>query len=100
MRFIDIPWIFNDKLPIRKAINEGISTSPGYQRMYALGVDSFRLHLRLKQLHSSDHNQVFGETGTLSVNQRGQIERELSLAEIQGGIAVVNPITAAETEQP
>jgi hypothetical protein len=100
VRFIDIPWIFNEELEIRQAINNGIPSSPGYQRMYALGVDSFRLHLRLKQLRNGDRNQVFGETGTLSLNMLGQIERELSLAEIQNGIAVVNPITAAETELP
>jgi outer membrane PBP1 activator LpoA protein len=100
VRFIDIPWIFNEELEIRQAINNGIPSSAGYQRMYALGVDSFRLHLRLKQLRNGDRNQVFGETGTLSLNMLGQIERELSLAEIQNGIAVVNPITAAETELP
>ncbi|MBB5188117.1 hypothetical protein HNQ57_002396 [Zhongshania antarctica] len=100
VRFIDIPWIFNEELEIRQAINNGIPSSPGYQRMYALGVDSFRLHLRLKQLRNGDRNQVFGETGTLSLNMLGQIERELSLAEIQNGIAVVNPITATETELP
>ncbi|WP_373092111.1 penicillin-binding protein activator [Zhongshania sp.] len=98
VRFIDIPWIFNEELEIRQAINNGIPSSAGYQRMYALGVDSFRLHLRLKQLRNGDRNQVFGETGTLSLNMLGQIERELSLAEIQNGIAVVNPITTAETE--
>lgn len=100
VRFIDIPWIFNEELEIRQAINNGIPSSAGYQRMYALGVDSFRLHLRLKQLRNGDRNQVFGETGTLSLNMLGQIERELSLAEIQNGIAVVNPITTAETELP
>lgn len=100
VRFIDIPWIFNEDLEIRQAINSGIPSSPGYQRMYALGVDSFRLHLRLKQLRNGDGNQVFGETGTLSLNNLGQIERELSLAEIQNGIAVVNPITTTEKELP
>tara|TARA_R110001599_G_scaffold61708_15_gene171774 strand:- start:785 stop:2692 length:1908 start_codon:yes stop_codon:yes gene_type:complete len=100
VRFIDIPWIFNEDLEIRQAINKGIPSSPGYQRMYALGVDSFRLHLRLKQLRNGDNNQVFGETGALSLNMLGQIERELSLAEIQNGIAVVNPITPSEIEQP
>jgi len=100
VRFIDIPWIFNEKSDIRRDINNGIPSSAGYQRMYALGVDSFRLHLRLKQLRNGDNGKVFGETGTLSLNKLGQIERELSLAEIQNGIAVVNPINAVEQDQP
>ncbi len=94
VRFIDIPWIFNNKSALRKDINAGIPSSQGYQRMYALGVDSFRLHLRLKQLRNGASGQVFGETGTLTLNELGQIERELALAEIQDGIAVVNPVGA------
>ncbi len=100
VRFIDIPWIFNEDSEIRQAINNGIPSSASYQRMYALGVDSFRLHLRLKQLRNGADSKVFGETGTLSLNILGQIERELSLAEIQNGIAVVNPINTAEQDQP
>jgi outer membrane PBP1 activator LpoA protein len=98
VRFIDIPWIFDDKSAIRKDIRDGIPSSPAYQRMYALGVDSFRLHLRLKQLRSGASGQVFGETGTLTLNELGQIERELALAEIQDGVAVVNPMRAASQD--
>ncbi|MBQ0759001.1 MAG: penicillin-binding protein activator [Gammaproteobacteria bacterium] len=98
VRFIDIPWIFNQKSAIRRDINAGIPSSAGYQRMYALGVDSFRLHLRLKQLRNGASGQVFGETGTLTLNELGQIERELSLAEIQDGVAVVNPLGAANQD--
>ena len=95
IRFIDIPWIFDDKSQIRKDINAGIPSSAAYQRMYALGVDSFRLHLRLNQLRNGASGQVFGETGTLTLNDLGQIERELALAEIQEGRAVVNPTRSA-----
>ncbi|CAA0083218.1 Penicillin-binding protein activator LpoA [Zhongshania aliphaticivorans] len=91
VRFIDIPWIFDENSTIRQDISAGIPSSPRYERMYALGVDSFRLHLRLKQLQNGASGQVFGETGTLTLNMLGQIERELSLAEIKDGIAVVNP---------
>lgn len=96
VRFIDIPWVFHEKSEIRRAINAGIPSSPAYQRMYALGVDSFRLHLRLKQLSKNSSAQVFGETGTLSLNALKQIERKLTLAEIQNGIAVLNPLTTVE----
>jgi outer membrane PBP1 activator LpoA protein len=96
VRFIDIPWVFHEKSEIRRAINAGIPSSPAYQRMYALGVDSFRLHLRLKQLSKNSSAQVFGETGTLSLNALKQIERKLTLAEIQNGIVVLNPLTTVE----
>ncbi|MBQ0759826.1 penicillin-binding protein activator [Zhongshania sp.] len=98
VRFIDIPWIFDEKSAIRQEINTGIPSSPAYQRMYALGVDSFRLHLRLKQLRNGASARVFGETGTLTLNALGQIERELALAEIQDGIAVVNPMEIASKD--
>ena len=60
-------------------------------------VDSFRLHMRINQLQSD--GQVFGETGALTLNELGQIERTLSLAKILRGVAVMDaPSTPAQAE--
>ncbi len=92
VHFIDIPWVFNSDSAIRQAINGNLPQSAAYQRMYALGVDSFRLHMRIAQLRGGN-GQVFGETGTLTLNQQGQIERELTLAEIRDGVAVIDALS-------
>lgn len=98
--FVDIPWVFNPDSAIRRNIREGLRGSDAYQRMYALGVDSFRLHLRLKQLRHGG-GQVFGETGTLSLNDLGQIERELTLAHIAEGRAQTDMVPRkAESDLP
>jgi len=89
IHFVDIPWVFNSDSAIRQAINAHFARSDAFQRMYALGVDSFRLHMRINQLRTGS-GQVFGETGTLTLNALGQIERELTLAEIRGGVAVID----------
>ncbi len=89
IHFVDIPWVFNSDSAIRQAINAHFARSDAFQRMYALGIDSFRLHMRINQLRTGS-GQVFGETGTLTLNALGQIERELTLAEIRGGVAVID----------
>lgn len=94
VHFLDIPWVFNDESEIRRTIDQQLPNSGRYQRMYALGVDSFRLHLRLSQLGGGA--QVFGETGTLHLNPLRQVERRLPLAEIRDGKATVVPTGSSE----
>ena len=94
VHFLDIPWVFNDDSEIRRTIDQQLPNSGRYQRMYALGVDSFRLHLRLSQLGAG--SQVFGETGTLHLNAQRQVERRLPLAEIRDGRATVIPTGSSE----
>lgn len=94
VQFLDIPWVFNEESEIRRTIDQLLPNSDRYQRMYALGVDSFRLHLRLSQLGSGA--QVFGETGALHLNPLRQIERRLPLAEIRSGRATVIPTGSGE----
>ncbi|USA44285.1 penicillin-binding protein activator [Spongiibacter taiwanensis] len=93
VHFIDIPWILNEDSNLHRAIANELPQSSNYQRMYALGVDSFRLHLRLGQLQSADSSRLFGETGTLRLNNLRQIERKLSLAEMQNGVPITVPMS-------
>ncbi len=95
VHFIDIPWVLNSDSAIRQTINNNLPQYSAYQRMYALGVDSFRLHMRINQLRNSSA-QVFGETGTLTMNDLGQIERELTLAEIRDGVAVIDALSQTQ----
>ncbi|MBD2859729.1 penicillin-binding protein activator [Spongiibacter sp. KMU-158] len=87
--FVDIPWVLNTPSELHKTIVDGLADSEDMQRMYALGVDSFRLTLRLKQLQQPG-NQIFGETGRLSLNENRQILRHLSPAKMAAGKAVLN----------
>ena len=56
-----------------------------------MGVDSFRLYLRLEQLRQFPYTRVSGATGLLTIKPDGGIRRELSNAVIVNGTASVLP---------
>lgn len=54
-------------------------------RFYALGIDAYRIHPYLKQLSAIPGTEISGETGTLSLNQTGQVKRTLVWARYKDG---------------
>lgn len=96
--FTDMPWILNAPGPLRGSILKEIKHSKPYLRMYALGVDSFQLHPRLRQLEEITNSRVFGQTGTLKLNHFNAIERELLFAEFRGGRATLIPVADQQLE--
>lgn len=90
--FTDMPWVLNPPTPLHREISAEISHSRPYQRMYALGVDSFQVYPRLRQLEQIPNSRVFGQTGILKLDHFDAIERESLFAQIQGGRAKLIPI--------
>jgi outer membrane PBP1 activator LpoA protein len=101
VKFTDMPWMLETASPLRQTIDTEIPQSKQYQRMYALGIDSFQLHPRLRQLEVVPNSRVYGQTGTLKLNQRNEIERQLLLAKIKRGratlIPFIDPTLSAKT---
>lgn len=97
--FTDIPWLLDDKSPLRVKAQTAFPQYRNLQRMIALGVDSYRLHNRLPQLVELNSARVFGETGTLTLNKQNQIERRLMFAQFKNGKAVRVPIAERFTDQ-
>lgn len=93
VKFVDTPWSLTDQAPEKAAILKEIPQSRHYQRMYALGVDAYRLYPRLQQMAQLENSRVYGETGSLRLNAAGQIERELLLAVFEDGLAKNIPLT-------
>lgn len=93
VKFVDTPWSLTDQAPEKAAILKEIPQSRHYQRMYALGVDAYRLYPRLQQMAQLENSRVYGETGSLRLNASGQIERELLLAVFEDGLAKNIPLT-------
>ena len=96
VRFTDMPWVLNTPSPLHQQISAEIEQSKQYQRMYALGVDSYQLHPRLRQLQEMTNSRVYGHTGTLKLNDRNEIERQMLFAQIKRSKATVIP-TAGQT---
>lgn len=93
VKFVDSPWSLNNESPEKKAILKELPQSRHYQRMYALGVDAYRLYPRLQQMAQLDSSRVYGATGSLKINEAGQVERQLQLAVFENGLAKNIPLT-------
>ncbi len=91
IRFTDMPWVLNPPTELHQQIDNELAHSKQYQRMVALGVDSFQLHPRLRQLEEITNSRVYGQTGTLKLNKRNEIEREMLLAQIRRNRAQLIP---------
>lgn len=99
IKFTDMPWILEKPTALHKTIEAENTTSKLYQRMYALGIDSFQLHARLRQLKEISSSRVFGETGSLKLNDKQQIERQTMLAKIKNSKAEIIPIVEQSSSE-
>ena len=87
IRFTTLPWFFDRDLPEKEAINAHSSTI-NYQFLYALGVDAYHVHPRLRQLQSVAQASYYGSTGKLSMDKSGRFVREQVWAVFERGKAV------------
>ncbi|MBK1694589.1 hypothetical protein CKO09_07540 [Chromatium weissei] len=71
--FVDIPWM----LTAHQNITQGRADS--LARLYAMGIDAYRLLPRLTDLANNAGGYYSGQTGGLSVDQVGRIQRQLQL---------------------
>lgn len=77
--FVDIPWMFGvggDGPLARQRLSN--STDP-LARLHAMGIDAYRLAPRLANLAKNPGAYYPGQTGGLSLNSLGRIQRQLEL---------------------
>lgn len=83
--FCDQPWVLqNSQLysEVEKALPEGQGR---YARLYAMGVDAFRLMPHIKQLSISPENQVFANTGALHIDENRRVIRRTQCTSFKHG---------------
>jgi outer membrane PBP1 activator LpoA protein len=84
--FTDLPWLL-EASEIKSDLEKNQKRAKGvYARLYAMGVDAFRLYPRLNQLSVLPDSKIFGVTGDLSMDSEGRIHRQMPLARFQRGI--------------
>jgi len=84
--FTDLPWLL-EASEIKSDLERNQKRAKGsYARLYAMGVDAFRLYPRLNQLSGLPGSKIFGVTGDLSMDSEGRIHRKMPLAKFQRGI--------------
>ena len=85
IQFTDLPWLLESST-LKKDIEKNHPRAKGsYARLYAMGVDAFRLYPRLKQLSALPHSKIFGVTGDLSMDMEGKIHRKMPFAVFNHG---------------
>jgi uncharacterized protein len=98
--FVDIPWILDtertDALS-REALRGRLPNVAGpLARLYAMGIDGYRLAPRIQAMGANPGTFFPGETGGLTLDSIGQIRRQLMLAQFTGaGPKVQSRIEAA-----
>ena len=95
IKFSTLPWFFDDQNSTRQMIQQAADPAPSYQRLYALGVDSYQLYPRLKQLQQSEYTRLYGVTGSLSMSPERRIQREQIWARMKNGRAQSLPMVVS-----
>lgn len=80
LNFVEIPWLI-------EPTQEGDAVSPdglrkAMPRLYAMGVDAYRLGARLDEMSDNPRMSIQGKTGILSMDSQRRIQRELTSAHI------------------
>lgn len=97
IRFTTLPWTLEPNNIEKQMLKKYVDIPANYERLYAMGVDSFLLHNRLKQLNRSSNASIYGKTGKLYLNEQRRIVREQPWAEIVKGEAKALPFLTKET---
>jgi len=95
IRFCETPWLLNTSDPLRQQVTTQWPQAAGsLGRLYAMGIDAYRLAPRLAQLKTLPDSRLDGLTGSLAMGPAQRIERQLPWAEFVGGKVQRLPDTA------
>ncbi|CCK77212.1 LppC family lipoprotein [Oleispira antarctica RB-8] len=85
IQFTELPWLLESS-ELKTIVENNQKRAKGsYARLYAMGVDAFRLYPRLKQLAALPNSKIFGVTGDLSIDEQGKIHRKMPFAMFKRG---------------
>lgn len=85
IHFTDLPWLL-EKSELKQQVESSQKQARGaYARLYAMGVDAFRLYPRLTQLSAFPSSKIFGVTGALSMDEQHKVHRQTRFARFRSG---------------
>ena len=95
IRFVDMPWILDTRSDLHRLASQVWPDGHGrYERLFALGVDAYRLHARLPMLQTLPDSFLPGVTGQLSLSEDRHLVRQLQWAWFTGGQPKRMPVVA------
>lgn len=90
VNFLGTPWSLKPASQNKVILSQDRdNTSSRLGRFYALGIDAYRIYPYLKQLIALPGTEIIGETGLLSLNENGQVERKLLWAQYKDGTPIL-----------
>ena len=96
--FVDTPWLLDSRSNLDYGQIEKLwpNDSKLFSRLFALGIDAYRLIPSLRRLMIHPSESVPSHTGELFVDSKGRVKRSLLMATYEKGIArLVKPIANA-----
>lgn len=100
IRFVTLPWHFDGENAVKLAVDQHSRPSAAYIRLYAMGVDAYRLYPRLPQLDQVPGTRFYGQTGVLSLTEERKLQREQTWAQIRNGRITALPSAVSEADLP
>jgi hypothetical protein len=95
IQFCETPWLLNINDPLHQQVTtQWPQASGSLGRLYAMGIDAYRLAPRLTQLKALPDTRLDGQSGSLSLGQSQRIERQLPWAKFVNGQVQRLPDTA------
>ncbi|WP_125828477.1 penicillin-binding protein activator [Paraferrimonas haliotis] len=85
LRFNDMTWLINDNADRRQANQLWPQWSLSLQRLYVMGYDAAALIDKLAQMRAFPGYRVQGQSGSLSVDEQGVLQRDLAWGRLQNG---------------
>jgi len=86
IRFCETPWLLGEPDPLREQVlGQWPAAAGSLGRLYAMGVDAYRLAPRLGQLQTLPSSRLDGLSGSLSLAPGQRIVRSLPWAEYRNG---------------
>jgi len=103
IQFGEMPWLFAQGpagLSLEQFLEALPQADPRYLRYYAMGMDSYNLVPYLPRLRSVPGQSIQGRSGTLRLDSRNQVRRQLLWVQMRNGQPTpVDPLQA-ETAAP
>ena len=87
--FVDIPWMLDNRNnPDHKQVSRlWPEASQSFSRLFALGIDAYRMIPSLRRLMINPNESLPHNTGVLSVDRYGRVKRSLLMATYKKGRA-------------
>lgn len=92
--YCDLPWILQNNSPLAKTFKQNWPQQEDYTRLFALGIDAYRLVYNLDYLKNKEYAFYAGQTGNIQLDENNRITRQLLWAKFKNGKPIYfEPVT-------